>query len=323
MRGDDYLESERVNSLSPQAERFYFRLLCAVDAHGKLDARHALLRTKLYALQLDRAREADLSRLLQECEQAGLVRSYSVNGKPYLIVHNFRQRLRTASKYPDPPALAHDGHMPDTCPRMSDSCSPYADTCQTHDGQLSDTCPHEEEYDIEEEEEYEKEEERGNIMQRSIEQHANPDTPTLFKSPREREAYKRWLPLIKNAHPAGRERATMEHKLHVIAISAFRSSPSAHQQASLIRAFYDSSIDVSTKGRPFKKPMEFRWYLTDLPDVIVSARQWAKETRWKPAGEQRAPKRIPQEQEHRDLATEEDKAAFLSEFRDVIQGISE
>lgn len=300
MRGEDYLESERVNNLSPPAEIFYFRLLCAVDAHGKLDARPALLRTKLYALQLDKKREADLPRLLQECEQAGLVRSYTVGGKPYLIVPNFRQRLRAASKYPDPPTPTPDCHMSVTCP--------------SHDGRTSATCPHEEDYEDEEE----KEEERENNT-------PPPSTTSIFRSLEERESYRHWLRSIKAAHPAGRERATLDHNLHTVAIASFRSAPTAHQHADLLRAFYDSNLDTSTKGRPFKKPMEFRWFLVDLADVIVSAKQWAKETRWKPRTKN-TPSNIQNPKsniQNNDLATQEETAAFLADMREALAAIGQ
>lgn len=312
MRGDDYLESERVNNLSPPAEIFYFRLLCAVDAHGKLDARPTILRTKLYALQLDRKREADLPRLLQECEQAGLVRSYEVNGKPYLIVHNFRQRLRSTSKYPDPPPLS------DTCPstarQLTDTCPSsdrhLTDTCQTPARHLSDNCPHEEEYEFEEE----KEKRGGSITTRSID-----PPPATSPTPPRKNDYLTWITAIKNAHPAGRELQSFigNPKLRDAARAAYAALPQAAESADLLRAFYTSPLTTSTSGRPFKRPLELLWYFTDLADIIVSARQWAKETRWKPHSE-RKPTNLtttpPQPQPPAETITEADKTAFFADL---------
>lgn len=303
MRGDDYLESERVNNLSPPAEIFYFRLLCAVDAHGKLDARPAILRTKLYALQLDKKREADLPRLLHECEQAGLVRSYQVSGKPYLIVPNFRQRLRAASKYPDPPPVpTHDRHM--------------TDTCLTHDRHMSDTYPHEEEYEIEEEKEDERECEY--TTHATIAQPQTQRTHTLS-----RNEYLNWITAIKDAHPAGREQKSFvgNNKLRQAARDAFARMPHAVDHADLLRAFYDSSITVSSKtSRPFHRPSELLYYFCDLADVLAAAKQWAREMKWKPTPSQSkhgtlvptSPQPPPQ-----DLATDEDIADFCSELREM------
>jgi hypothetical protein len=112
----------------------------------------------------------------------------------------------------------------------------------------------------------------------------------------------------------------LDHQLHTVAIAAFRSVPTAPQHADLLRAFYDSNIHTSTTGRPFKKPPELRWFFVDLADIIVSARQWAKETRWKPAGSNRpqktatAPAPAPQQE----LATQEDITDFFADFRSCL-----
>lgn len=159
VRGDDYLESERVNSLSGPAEKFFWRLMCAADTHGRMDARPAMLRIKLYGLQLDKIRESDMQRLLLECEQAGLVRSYDVGKKPYLQILRYGQRLRTKSKYPAPPGTT-DLPQEDADLQQSAADLPLfaADTQQSAAicRNLPQTCsnpPHEYEY----EKEYEKE----------------------------------------------------------------------------------------------------------------------------------------------------------------------
>ncbi|MBR5887972.1 MAG: hypothetical protein IKZ07_07180 [Akkermansia sp.] len=343
-RGDSYLESERINSLSGAAEIFYLRLMCAADAHGLMDARPSILRVRLYGLRLDRMREADMPRLLAECEKAGLIRLYSVDHKPYLQILRFGQRLRTNPKYPAPPPQLDDTppQPAATCPHSADNlqqpaaiCPQPAATCQqpadnlpqpvSNLPQSADNLPHEIEY----EKEIEKEKERESLydMPRYNTPPAQAPTPSIFRSAEERAAYKTWLSAIKAAHPAGRERATLDSQLHTVAIAAFRSVPTAHQQADLLRAFYDSNLQLSTTGRPFKKPMELRWYLVDLADIIVSARQWAKETRWKP---KRPPKSEhgpsvptspqPQPQE---IATDQDIADFFTDFRSCLREMAE
>ncbi|MEZ2392298.1 hypothetical protein ACAZ27_00280 [Akkermansia muciniphila] len=105
------ITSEAVNSLSWEAEIFYRRLLSVVDDFGRFDARPSVLRSALYPLKLDSMREDSVQRCLKSCEAARLVVLYSVEGKEYLEVTNFRQQVRSKkSKYPTP-----DAHMHSTC----------------------------------------------------------------------------------------------------------------------------------------------------------------------------------------------------------------
>lgn len=105
------ITSEAVNSLSWEAEIFYRRLLSVVDDFGRFDARPSVLRSALYPLKLDSMREDSVQRCLKSCEAARLVVLYSVDGKEYLEVTNFRQQVRSKkSKYPAP-----DAHMHSRC----------------------------------------------------------------------------------------------------------------------------------------------------------------------------------------------------------------
>ena len=101
------LTSDAVNSLTPQDEVLYRRLMSIVDDYGRYDARPAVLRSQLFPLQLDRIRESDVVRGLAACEKASLIRCYEVDGKPYLQFEKFGQQIRAkTSKWPDP--LADD-----------------------------------------------------------------------------------------------------------------------------------------------------------------------------------------------------------------------
>ena len=105
------LTSEAVNSLSWEAEVFFRRLLSVVDDFGRFDARSSVLRSALYPLKLDSMREDSVQHCLKSCEAARLVVLYSIEGKEYLEVTNFRQQVRSKkSKYPAP-----DAHMRSTC----------------------------------------------------------------------------------------------------------------------------------------------------------------------------------------------------------------
>lgn len=100
---DGILDSERVCSLSYPAEVFYRRLMSAVDDFGRFDGRATVLRSRLYPLQIDKVREADISRWIAECEKAGLIALYSVSGKQYILFHNLGSPRAKESKYPAPP----------------------------------------------------------------------------------------------------------------------------------------------------------------------------------------------------------------------------
>lgn len=101
------LTSDAVNSLSWAAETFYRRLMSVVDDYGRFDGRPAVLRATLYPLKLDRVSERDVETWLRNCEETGLVTCYTADGKPYVEIQKFDQRLRAKnSKWPPPPSSA-------------------------------------------------------------------------------------------------------------------------------------------------------------------------------------------------------------------------
>ena len=96
------IESEAVNSLSWQAEVFFRRLLNRVDDFGRFTANPALLRASIFPLQLDRVTEADVQRLIEECEAAGLLFSYSHACKRFIVMNKWEKGRAKESKYPPP-----------------------------------------------------------------------------------------------------------------------------------------------------------------------------------------------------------------------------
>ena len=95
--------SEKIDKLSPEAERFFYRLLVVVDDYGCYDARPSLLARKVFPLKenID-GRMAD--KWLSECVKQGLIETYEVDGKEYLEVLQFDQRIRLMRrKYPKNP----------------------------------------------------------------------------------------------------------------------------------------------------------------------------------------------------------------------------
>lgn len=102
LRGN-ILTSDAVNELSWPAEVFYRRLMSIVDDYGLYDARPAILRSELYGLKIDRVSNADIVKWMNECSEAGLISTYEIDGKPYLELLKFNQRLRQkVSKFPKP-----------------------------------------------------------------------------------------------------------------------------------------------------------------------------------------------------------------------------
>jgi hypothetical protein len=77
--------------------------MSVVDDFGRFDGRPSVLRGRLYALQLELVREANIVRWLAECEAVNLVRLYTHAGKPYITFLKLGPARAQASKYPAPP----------------------------------------------------------------------------------------------------------------------------------------------------------------------------------------------------------------------------
>lgn len=138
---EGWLESERVDRLTPQAEVFLLRLLLRADDFGRYYAHTKLLKNSLFPLR-DNIRDSDVSLWLTECESAGLVAVYEVDSKRYIEVRKFQQKPRAKkSKFPaptgDPPPIAS------TCEQMhadENKCSqmlPYSES-ESYSESLSD-----------------------------------------------------------------------------------------------------------------------------------------------------------------------------------------
>jgi hypothetical protein len=94
------LTSEKVNLLTERAELFYRKLMSVVDDYGRYFAHPSLIRAACYALRLKSVSEADVKRMISECETAGLLKIYG--GGKHLFITNFKQQTRSPSKFPEP-----------------------------------------------------------------------------------------------------------------------------------------------------------------------------------------------------------------------------
>jgi hypothetical protein len=96
----DWTDSERVNKLTAEGERFFTRLIMKADDYGRYVADPRLLRGYLFPL-FDGLKESHIIGWLNECTQADLIHCYIVNGKHYVEIKNYDQKLTIRrSKYP-------------------------------------------------------------------------------------------------------------------------------------------------------------------------------------------------------------------------------
>ena len=96
------LESDSVNNLSPEAELFYRRIMSVVDDFGRFEWDLKKIRLRVYGYRFEFATDERLKRWMAECQKE-LIDVYEWQGKSYLQIRKFNQRLRAAkSKHPGP-----------------------------------------------------------------------------------------------------------------------------------------------------------------------------------------------------------------------------
>lgn len=95
--------SEEIDSLTPEQEVFFYRLMVNCDDYGLFDGRAKIIASKCYPLK-----SVDI-KLIQEMLsaliQVGLISMYEVDGKPYLTISKWadHQQIRAKrAKYPMP-----------------------------------------------------------------------------------------------------------------------------------------------------------------------------------------------------------------------------
>lgn len=98
--------SETINRLTADEEIFFYRLLVNCDDFGRMDGRAAILLAKCFPLRLGRITEPLIEKWLHSLEEAGLVKTYLVEGRRYVQVTTWdkHQQIRARrSKYPQTP----------------------------------------------------------------------------------------------------------------------------------------------------------------------------------------------------------------------------
>lgn len=126
---DDMLDSERYLGLSSDTARMLFvHFILVADDLGNSEASDLFIRRRLLT---HATTNAAISTLLSELSDVDLVRVYEVDGKRYVHIPRFRQRLRyTKSAHPRPPENLECLEIRELLLKRPDLC-PTADSPKT------------------------------------------------------------------------------------------------------------------------------------------------------------------------------------------------
>ena len=94
------VDSSAIDALSPQEEVFFYRLLVVSDDYGRMDARPAILKSRCFPLKESPKMIENIASYLLSLVSQELVVCYQVDGKPYLQILKWEQRIRSKEKYP-------------------------------------------------------------------------------------------------------------------------------------------------------------------------------------------------------------------------------
>jgi len=97
----DWTTSEKIDALSELGELFFVRLIMKADDHGCFHANPKLLKAALFPLK--GYSETQIQVCVDELSGAGVIQVYEHDGRKYLKIFEFGQRLRTmVSRFPQP-----------------------------------------------------------------------------------------------------------------------------------------------------------------------------------------------------------------------------
>lgn len=301
------LTSERVASLSWEAEVFYRRLLSLVDDYGLSDARPSVLRSALYPLQLEKMSECNVQRCLAACETAGLILLFTRNGKSFLMVRDFGQSLRSAPKYPLP-----DGYKAIQVGKSKYQLVTPDDDClqqQTTENSCSQLCTYADAYSDAKTNKQENNAGGDNTVVFS----EPPTAPALPASPfpdRERLNDVRGMHCADNHADLGSSPGAARFVAACLdinpswgrtiptaietaaALEAYRSAQGrvTPRDMEMLRDYYASGLTHDRSNKAFWRPDSRKKFWECFGDVLTHADRWAKETRWKPAASRKKPR---------------------------------
>lgn len=312
------LSSEAVNELDWREECFFRRLLNVVDDWGRYDARAAILRSACYPLAIDRMGVSDVQGCLSRCVALGLVREYEAGGKSYIEVANFRQRTRSASKYPEPPWQTDDSHTTDKC--QTDD-SHMSVTCQSNVSRVSDRCQTSARLDGGGD---------GGVnnvavvsSSTTVYPEATASGPAAPAAAAAADGFEEWKAAMCRAFPTLRGVARLSEKVEAVAREAYERMPGAADKAELLAAYLDDRTPMDRFRNKFYRPVSQIKFFENLEDVVRHAELWQRETGWgkekpkpkpKPEAKPKGPDGSP--------ATEAEKQEFLDNLRAMRASIS-
>jgi hypothetical protein len=98
----DWTDSYAFEKLTADAERLFVRLIMKADDFGRYHSSPTAISSGCFPL-VGNLRSNDITRWLDELSTTGLILRYMVNGRAYLAIVDFKQRLRTMEpKFPTP-----------------------------------------------------------------------------------------------------------------------------------------------------------------------------------------------------------------------------
>lgn len=103
------VDSSAINELTAEEEVFFYRLLVVSDDYGLMDARIQILKSRCFPLK--EIKNEKIDGWLLSLVRHKLVIRYQVDGKPYLKILKWEQRVRSKAKYP----LPDDEQLTDDC----------------------------------------------------------------------------------------------------------------------------------------------------------------------------------------------------------------
>lgn len=94
------VDSSAIDALTSEEEVFFYRLLVVSDDFGRMDARPAILKSRCFPLKDSPKMVEKIDNYLRSLVIQGLAQCYQVDGKPYLQILKWEQRVRSKEKYP-------------------------------------------------------------------------------------------------------------------------------------------------------------------------------------------------------------------------------
>ena len=102
--------SDTINNLSPSEEVFFYRLIVQCDDYGEIDARPAIIRSRLYPLKnIKVVHDSVILKWLTSLATANLVQVYTVNERPYLHITTWGNHQQIRAQRHKYPSIDSDG----------------------------------------------------------------------------------------------------------------------------------------------------------------------------------------------------------------------